>query len=86
MLQNLMIRKIKSYYVATLALGSQPRQKGLQGYGLRGSPRVKARKSPGVKARRSPIVKARGSLGVKARRSLGVTSHTPGSVRKCEGV
>jgi len=28
----------------------------------------------------------RGSLGVKVRRSLGVTPHTPGSVRKCEGV
>jgi hypothetical protein len=49
-------------FVVTLALGSQPRQKGLQGCGLRGSPRV------------------------KARRSMGVTSHTPGSVRKCEGV
>jgi len=31
-------------------------------------------------------VKARGSPRIKARRSLGVTSHTPGSVRKCEGV
>ncbi len=48
--------------VATLALGSQPRLRGLQGCGPRGSP------------------------GVKARRSPGVTSHTPGSVRKCEGV
>jgi len=28
----------------------------------------------------------RGSPGVKARRSPGVTSHTPGSVRKCEGM
>jgi len=27
-----------------------------------------------------------GSPGVKARRSLGVTSHTPRSVRKCEGM
>jgi len=36
--------------------------------------------------RGSPGVKARGSPGVKARRSPGVTSHTPGSVRKCEGV
>lgn len=41
-------------YVATLALGLWPRQKGLQGCEPRGS--------------------------------LGVTSHTPGSVRKCEGV
>jgi len=44
--------------------------KALQGYGPRGSPGVKARGSPGIKARRSP----------------GVTSHTPGSVRECEGV
>jgi hypothetical protein len=51
-------------------LGSQPRLRGLQGCGPRGSPGVKARGSPGVEARRSP----------------GVTSHTPGSVRKCEGV
>jgi len=28
----------------------------------------------------------RGSSGVKAKGSPGVTSHTPGSVRKCEGV
>jgi hypothetical protein len=28
----------------------------------------------------------KGSPGIKARRSSGVTSHTPGSVRKCEGV
>ncbi len=28
----------------------------------------------------------RGSPGVKARGSPGVTSHTPESVRKCEGV
>jgi hypothetical protein len=40
--------------VATLALGLQPRQKGLQGCG--------------------------------PRRSQGDTSHTPESVRKCEGV
>jgi len=48
--------------VATLALGSRPRLRGLQGCGPRGSPGVKARGSPGV------------------------TSHTFGSVRKCEGV
>jgi len=36
--------------------------KGLQGCGVRGSPRVKAKGSPGV------------------------TSHTPKSVKKCEGV
>ncbi len=39
-----------------------------------------------VVARGSPGAKVRGSPGVKARGSPGVTSHTPGSVRKCEGV
>jgi hypothetical protein len=62
-------------YVATLALGSRPRQRELQGCGPKGS--------PGVKAKRSPRVKPRGCPGVKARGSPGVTSHTPGSVRKC---
>jgi hypothetical protein len=56
--------------VATLALGSRPRQRELQGCGPRGSSGVKPRGSPGVKAKGSP----------------GVTSHTLGSVRKCEGV
>jgi hypothetical protein len=55
--------------VATLALGSRPRQRGCK-----------------VVARGSPGAKATGSPGVKARGSPGVTSHTPGSVRKCEGV
>jgi len=53
--------------VATLALGSRPRQRELQGCGPKGSPRVKPK----------------GSLGVKAKGSPGVTSHTPGSARKC---
>jgi len=53
--------------VATLALGSRPRQRELQGCGPKGSPGVKPRGCPGVKGRGSP----------------GVTSHTPGSVRKC---
>jgi len=35
-------------FVATLALGSRPRQKGLQGCGPRGSPGVKSRRSLGV--------------------------------------
>jgi len=66
-------------YVTTLALGSRPRQKGLQGCGLRGS--------PGVKPRGSSEVKVRRNLGVKARKSSGVTSHIPGSVcKKYEGV
>jgi len=43
-----------TYFVATLALGSRPRQKGLQ--------------------------------GCRPKESLGVTSHTLGSVGKCEGV
>jgi hypothetical protein len=48
------VQNIHLQCVATLALGSRPRLKGLQGCGPRGSPRV--------------------------------TSHTLGSVRKCEGV
>jgi len=56
--------------VATLALGSRPRQRAYKG----------------VKARGSLGVKARGSSGVKARRSSGITSHIPGNVEKCEGV
>jgi len=50
----------------------------LQGYKPRGS--------PGVKAKALPECGPRGSSGIKARESPGVTSHTPGSVRKCEGV
>jgi len=61
--------------VATLALGSRPRQRELQGCG--------PKESPGVKPRGSPGVKPRGCPGVKPRGSPGVTSHTPGSVRKC---
>jgi len=57
--------------VATLALDSQPRQKGCKVVG-----------------------QEEGSLGIKVkalqgcgpRGSRGVTSHTPGNVRKCEGV
>jgi len=52
------------------SFGLVTKAKGLQGCGPRGSPGVKARGSPRVKARRSPRV----------------TSHTPRSVRKCEGV
>jgi hypothetical protein len=43
-------------------------------------------RSPGVKAKALQECGPRGSPGVKARGSPGVTSHTPGSVRKCEGV
>jgi len=42
--------------------------------------------SPKVKAKTLQECGPRGSLGVKARGSPRVTSHTPGSVRKCEGV
>jgi len=52
------------------SLGLATKAKRLQGYGPRGS--------SGVKVKRSQ--------GCKPRRSLGVTSHTPGSVRKCEGI
>ncbi len=80
--------------VATLVLGSRPRQRELQGCGPKGSPGVKPRGRPGVKPRGCLGVKAkalqecrpRESPGVKARRSPIVTSHTPESVRKCEGV
>jgi len=47
---------------------------------------LKPKGSLGVKPKGSPGAKAKGSPGVKARGSPGVTSHTPGSVRKCEGV
>ncbi len=56
--------------VATLVLGSRPRQKGLQ--------RCEPKGSSGVK------VKALQRCGPRG--SRGVTSHTPESVRKCEGV
>ncbi len=72
------VRKTTSMFVATLALGSRPRQRELQGCGPKGSPGVKPKGSPGAKAKRSSRPKARGSPGV--------TSHTPGNVRKCEGV
>jgi hypothetical protein len=44
--------------------------KGLQGCGPRGSSKVKVKRSQGCEPKRSP----------------GITSHTPGSVRKCEGI
>jgi hypothetical protein len=53
-----------------LSFGLTIKAKGLQGYGPRGSPGVEAKRSQ----RCGP------------RRSSGVTSHTPRSVRKCEGV
>jgi len=62
------------------------RQRGSSGVKAKGSSRVKAKGSSGVKARGSPRVKAKGSPRVKPRRSPGITSHTPGSVKKCEGV
>jgi len=71
-------RLLNNLIVATLALGSRPRQRELQGCRPKESPGVKPKESPGVKPRESP--------GIKARGSPGVTSHTPGSVRKCEGV
>jgi len=54
--------------VATLALGSRPRQRGCKVTGQdEGSPGVKAKALQGCGPRRSP----------------GVTSQTPGSVREC---
>ncbi len=64
--------------VTTLTLGSRPRQRELQGCGPKGSPGIKPKGSSGVKPKGCP--------GVKAKGSPGVTSHTPGSVRKCERV
>jgi hypothetical protein len=52
------------------SFGLTTKAKGLQGYGPKGSPGVKAKRLQGCK----PI------------RSLGVISHTPGNVRKFEGV
>jgi len=63
-----------SVNVATLALGSRPRQRELQGCGPKGSPGVKPRGSPGVKAKGSP-----GSHITYSRECKKVL----GSVRKC---
>ncbi len=57
--------------VATLALGSRPRQRGCKVTGQEEG---------------SPGVKAKALQGCRPRGSRGVTSHTPRSVRKCEGV
>jgi hypothetical protein len=56
--------------IVSLALGSRPRQKGLQGCRPRGS--------PGVKAKRPQRCGPKGNPGV--------TSHTPGNIKMCEGV
>jgi hypothetical protein len=52
------------------SFGLTTKAKGLQGSRPRGNPGVKAKRLQGCTPRRSP----------------GVTSHTTGSVRKCEGV
>jgi hypothetical protein len=52
------------------SFGLATKVKGLQGCGLRGSLGVKVKKLQGC----------------GPRRSSGITSHTPRSVRKCEGV
>jgi hypothetical protein len=64
--------------VAMLALGSRPR--------LRAKVAGQEEGSLGVKAKALQECGPRASPGVKARGSPGVTSHTPGNVRKCEGV
>jgi len=60
------------------SLGLATKAKGLQGCEPKGS--------SGVKAKALQECGPKGSPGVKARGSPRVTSHTPGSVRKCEGV
>jgi len=62
---------VETYSVATLALGSRLRQRGCK----------VADQEEG-----SPGVKAKALQGCGPRGSRGVTSHTPGSVKKCEGV
>jgi hypothetical protein len=57
--------------VTTLALGSRPSQKGCKVTGQEEG---------------SPGVKAKALQGCGPRGNWGVTSHTPESVRKCEGV
>jgi hypothetical protein len=54
----------------------------------KGVARLRAKKKEARESRQRHCKKCgpRGSPGVKARGSPGVTSHTPGSVRKCEGV
>ncbi len=47
---------------------------------------TKAKGLQGCEPRGSPGVKAKAWQGCGPRGSRGVTSHTPGSVRKCEGV
>ncbi len=47
---------------------------------------TKAKGLQGCRPRGSPGIKAKRSQGCKPRRRLGITSHTLGSVRKCEGV
>ncbi len=59
------------FIVATLALGSRPRLRGCKVAGQEEG---------------SPGLKAKALQGCGPRGSRGVTSHTPGSVRKCEGV
>jgi len=112
-----------TFCVATLVLGSQPRQRGckvagqeegslgakakaLQGCGLRGRKpgsqgksiaRLQAKRKEARESRQrhckvasqeegSPGIKAKALQGCGPRGSRGVTSHTFGSVRKCEGV
>jgi len=47
---------------------------------------TKARGLQGCAPLRSPGIKTKRLQGCAPRKYLGVTSHTPGSVRKCEGV
>jgi hypothetical protein len=47
---------------------------------------TKAKGLQGCEPRESPGIKAKRSQGCGPRGSPGITSHTPGSVRRCEGV
>jgi hypothetical protein len=57
-------------YCCNLNFGLATKAKGLQGWRPRGSSRVKAKRSQGYEPKKNP----------------GVTSHTPGNVKKCEGL
>jgi len=73
--RNFRIKDQKDYWllvvIATLALGSRPRQRRCKVAGQEEG---------------SPGIKAKALQGCGPRGSRGITSHTPGSVRKCEGV
>jgi hypothetical protein len=68
------------------SFGLTIKTKGLQGCGPRGNPGAKAKRPQGCGPKGSPGTKAKRPQRCKPRGSSRVTSHTPGNVRKCEGV